>query len=1206
MTCTTKEVGYLRARHRSLMSNNFHQTKTIRIAPALLSFLALAFGMQAQARPGDPEVPAIKRPVHISDRGAYVDPYIPVFRTTRDGRLSYNVKSNGGTLRMYINAPEKITQNYHDSANGPTLLARTGAFTVNTQRLRETRFGGGNTHTAVCELPDEQGNQRNPYACGNDDCYDVVFIQSGASDPTREFRLLQGTPGTIRVTNPKTPNARIASLTLGDTVVSPHRLRYQQLFEPMTTQDGNLLIGRVENSHQITWRNRRTNRNVSGRYDMVYMNGPDDPRRACDVTQWSEIKPLGHAPYDPQINTRYGFAMQRFRDAQGNIIPDNTDLSGSYPWIDADGDNIAFSAFGIRTNFPVSCVPNRACSNNNFRSGSTPLMGKIIAGLWTNGKMVLLDNLVNHIDYSQPQAEDNGHRNLDMYAAGTGPNQNSTGLVRIGHGRDNQGGGNLPANAENTTFVESIENKLNFWSNMRPSSPGDVVWHFSSGAGSDELTFDDFLYPDAFIISSMVQSTTNNGNTRAQFGGNNGRVQNASSATRWRVPAFGNVVRSRVETVALGGVLGKGLWLQGNSRIDYAVVSQPRGVRTHDWQISLFVDARFANDSNVRTLVAFPDSSELQLVGRDLIRYWNNGAVIHTLPLPTPIPQNGWAHVGVQMSNRNRAATFYLNGYALDTYESNQNFFEMHVGTLSVGDHPTRGVAGFRGWVDEFKVIALRRNPSDWCRQANGYLVGSYGAGNALADVAGRYPDASHQVITDLLTDTNQDSYLFYACYVDYTGDYLARKDTIPEGFTAISERIDFPEGPLVHDLPRPDSSNNAACLQCHAAGLPLGLGLGALTLNGNVTAANDPRRNPMQPPARVFGHIPANWLGEGLPASAMVAPAAGLSIDEFLLPASTSEAIEGPIMAPAPAPAPKPDPAPEPTPESAPEPGQDNAPAPVLDPDAPQPREVPTTEGESPFDLLIATLPNSRSVQVGTTATIFATVINNTDTAAFDCELSAPPSLDIDFNYQQTNSSTNAVIGELDPVLDLGPNDSRTFVISITPFSPINAELITPRFDCANKFEATPITGVNTVLFSATELPSPDLIALAVTPGLNDGILRISGNNGAGAFSVATSNIGVAGRIEVTPISQFGDASAPLRLEICQTDPQTANCLNSSLPSSSVTLDIESGAAPTFAIFAFAQGTNIPLDPAQNRVFVNFSQNGQIRGGTSVAVTSE
>ena len=168
-------------------------------------------------------------------------------------------------------------------------------------------------------------------------------------------------------------------------------------------------------------------------------------------------------------------------------------------------------------------------------------------------------------------------------------------------------------------------------------------------------------------------------------------------------------------------------------------------------------------------------------------------------------------------------------------------------------------------------MIAQNTNPADWCTHANGYLAGSDNSNGVWANIAASYPASSHQRITALLQSNNEETYSNYACYVDYSDDYRARKDTIPAGFTSIRESINFPEGPVVHNEPRPNSVDNQFCLQCHTAESQGGLGLDALTFNANLTAENDPRRQPMQPAARVFGHIPADWLGEDLPRTDMV-----------------------------------------------------------------------------------------------------------------------------------------------------------------------------------------------------------------------------------------------------------------------------------------------------------------------------------------------
>jgi len=67
------------------------------------------------------------------------------------------------------------------------------------------------------------------------------------------------------------------------------------------------------------------------------------------------------------------------------------------------------------------------------------------------------------------------------------------------------------------------------------------------------------------------------------------------------------------------------------------------------------------------------------------------------------------------------------------------------------------------------------------------------------------------------------------------------------------------------------------------------GLGLDAIAFDSSVTAPFDPRRQPTQPPARVFGNIPADWLGDGVPGRHQVAnPEVGFPIDWLLLPDST------------------------------------------------------------------------------------------------------------------------------------------------------------------------------------------------------------------------------------------------------------------------------------------------------------------------------
>src|SRR5690606_10160938 len=99
------------------------------------------------------------------------------------------------------------------------------------------------------------------------------------------------------------------------------------------------------------------------------------------------------------------------------------------------------------------------------------------------------------------------------------------------------------------------------------------------------------------------------------------------------------------------------------------------------------------------------------------------------------------------------------------------------------------------------------------------------------------------------------------------------------------------PEGPLRAGAPRPDSSSNAFCLSCHTDQGRGGLTIAALVGDPNVLAEHDHRRQPSQPPRRVFGNVPAGWIppghGPGSPAQALQAPAEGVLIDPGVLPSA-------------------------------------------------------------------------------------------------------------------------------------------------------------------------------------------------------------------------------------------------------------------------------------------------------------------------------
>jgi hypothetical protein len=238
--------------------------------------------------------------------------------------------------------------------------------------------------------------------------------------------------------------------------------------------------------------------------------------------------------------------------------------------------------------------------------------------------------------------------------------------------------------------------------------------------------------------------------------------------------------------------------------------------------------------------------------------------------------------------------------------------------------------------------------------------------------------------------------------------------------------------------------------------------------------------------------------------------------------------------------------------------------------------------------------------VQVGNPATAFAAVINTLTTDASSCGIAPSAGLPASFSYQTTDPATNALVGTPNTPVDIVAGGLQTYVFALTPtvaFSPTDVELT---FDCFNTNPAPVITGVNTLLVSASDTPVPDIVALAATP-TGDGIINLPGSFGANAFAVATVNVGSQGVITARP--DTGGVLLPVDLFVCETNPATGACLSS--PAASVTTTIDAGATPTFSIFVNGNDF-VPFDPANKRVFVRFKDAGGVtRGSTSVAVRS-
>jgi hypothetical protein len=129
---------------------------------------------------------------------------------------------------------------------------------------------------------------------------------------------------------------------------------------------------------------------------------------------------------------------------------------------------------------------------------------------------------------------------------------------------------------------------------------------------------------------------------------------------------------------------------------------------------------------------------------------------------------------------------------------------------------------------------------------------------------------------------------------------------------------------------------------------------------------------------------------------------------------------------------------------------------------------------------IVAALLPSSRSVQVGTFATAFATIINAGSVTATSCGISLITAIPATFSFQTTNPLTNQVMGSPNTPVNIPPGAAQSFVFSLRPNSPIAPTEVQFSFDCSNTNPAPVNTGLNTLLLSASNTPVPDIVALA------------------------------------------------------------------------------------------------------------------------------
>ena len=807
-----------------------------------------------------PNKPSIDRDIEGTRNQTFTRPHIPPFRSTQDGRFAMQTRTKN-RFDFYLFSPEKIDGSFLSSSKGTSILANKEAYSFSVEDFMGAEFSNTTYHSGICEA------QQNPSRCGSggsNDCYNLTII-TPSYDKEKDQIQLWGTPIRVVIENPKTKNARIKSISRGEPEAGAVWSGVDSLLETNITTDGHLIVGRVGFKTEITWRDSKGERRKA-QSNLVY-SAYDRKQKPCDVKKFGQLKPITHAFFDPIARDNWGFAKFQLRDSTGKLIGDSENLGGTYPWIDSKGDNIFFTSFNqklitkrqgvLNSDFAIKCVSNTSCQRaipddpDSIQNTTDPTLGLTVAGSWTQGKTILIDNNLNNIDYGLG-ADDSEHRMVKIY-------REDDGWVRMGNGRDNSPDGQLrgqgaipPGGVGNSAFIDSIQNKLNNLTQMKPNIPRDVAWYISNGKTTDIVSFDDFVNANVLISSHMTQALEGVDLTPSK-----NLIQNAAGGGLYEVPAAGRIIGpGRVEPAALGGVRGKGFFAFQDGGLRYDITKQKFDSR--GWYLGVFIDPRFPNDNKRRRLFEFPNGAGIDLVGRKAISLLQANDKLTTKSIGFNLPRDQYSHVGFRIKPNN-VVEFYVNGMFVWQINGIGNSYHMREGRLYLG-LANDGVEGFKGWLDDFKVVgnAMDMPVEEICNQSLGTLIGLKRNADAdLKNLASKYPDAQQQISSQLSSDLEFQSYLCYSG--NRTKDGWVDLNLLPDNTTSLRDASLFPEGPFLSNQPRPDSSQNTFCSSCHPADGAVPDRISSLTdlalLPSDLLIEEDFRRLPSDPPAVISGN---------------------------------------------------------------------------------------------------------------------------------------------------------------------------------------------------------------------------------------------------------------------------------------------------------------------------------------------------------------
>jgi len=170
----------------------------------------------------------------------------------------------------------------------------------------------------------------------------------------------------------------------------------------------------------------------------------------------------------------------------------------------------------------------------------------------------------------------------------------------------------------------------------------------------------------------------------------------------------------------------------------------------------------------------------------------------------------------------------------------------------------------------------------------------------------------------------------------------------------------------------------------------------------------------------------------------------------------------------------------------------------------------VTTAAALADAQLNAAVAPNARSVEVGSPATFFATILNSGDTPATNCRVEADPenSLGTDMDYRRTDA-TNQAIGDSNSPFSIPAGGSQTLVLTVRPNDTTGGAPYGFEYICDEaRHSGIPSTG-SVYIRSFTEGSDASDMIMTLQTLSGDGIIRIDENGRRGVAAGAMVNIG-------------------------------------------------------------------------------------------------